>query len=213
MQLTPNIPEGNIAVQGQFMASQYTGLLPAGLAAGADIFSFQWKKPDLDAVIHYFKWFWYTVTAFGAAQIVDHSLFKSMKATTNPSGGTDIRPPVGKWNAKKTTHADSVLWDGTNPGAIQIAQAVALTPGDRTLSTVPFEIRAAVSNAINAGMFDPDMNRMDESHKNLMGLYLVAGEGLVLQNNTLLGATGVVKVGIEIGWSEIKPCGLSSTDV
>lgn len=183
---------------GHFAIEAESGAL-AGVAANASVFSFRWVNAYLVAAITKLSMWWVTTTAFTVAQLLNHGVFIARSFTVADSVGTDVTPLAGQ-QMKRTSMKDSLA------SKILIATTAALTAGTRTLDTQPIAGIGAWSGAQgNALERTVLLDNIGERYP----VVLAANEGLVIINKTLMGAAGVIKLGVEMEWAEIDPTSLT----
>jgi hypothetical protein len=166
-----------------------------GAGANTPVFSLRWTSATLNAIILAFQWWWFLSTAFGAAQIVDHGLYVARGFSASDSGGTDIKP-TGNTGKKRTVYPTTAIGD------LRIASAGALTVGTRTLDGQNIGARGQWAGAVGAALSPGIASfnfRLDDEHP----VVLAQNEGLILQNLTAMGATGVIKLYVDVAWLEV----------
>jgi hypothetical protein len=204
MTCTPIKKKQVVRSRADFTVSSYTGLVTLVAAAG-DIFSLRWADTTYDCIIWWLKWWWYTTTGFTAAQWVDHSLYIARAFSVSPSTATSILPTAGM-NKKKTSMPHSLVT------AMQLATTGAIgVPGTYVIDDKPIRTRGILAPAGAAAFIGlPEMVPIHEDDNYLA--YLKANEGIILRNSTTMGAGGVIKLGVELSWSEILPDALTMSD-
>jgi hypothetical protein len=180
---------------GYYEISAKTGLLVAGLAADAPIFSFMWTPINSSGVpiraqLKFLRAKAIVQTAFGTPQLIDFYASKVRGFTVADSGGTPVKPATLD-NKRQSIYQDTLAND------IRIATTGALTAGTRTIEALPFWGIQVWAGAI--GALGERESTFDEHH---VPLVLTTGEGIIIKNGTLFGASGVVQVFIEMGWME-----------
>lgn len=203
---TPVLKTRNVKSQGDFQVSAITGLVTVVTGgAGHDIMSFRWASLTVDCIVWWVKWKFQVTTGFTAGQYVQHSLYRATAFSTSPSGATSLVPAVGS-NMRKMGMNDSVLT------AFQLATTAELTAGTRTLDTLPMRTRGLWCPTTTIIEMSEDINPMPTSGGNPGYLFYLTsggtaanGQGFVLQNDVTMGAAGVIKLTVEVAWSEIKP--------
>jgi hypothetical protein len=122
------------------------------------------------------------ITAFGAAQAVKLAAFKLTAYTVAHTGGTAITP------AKKRTGITDA-----SVAAARIGDTGALTAGTQTIAAQPIVVAGGHGTLPT---FDKVWTPADD-----YPLVLEEGEGLLVRNEILMGATGVVNFIVEPeGW-------------
>lgn len=122
-------------------------------------------------------------TAFGAAQALAFALYKMTGYSAAHAGGTAITP------AKRiTSEADASV------AAARIATTGELTAGTHVVAAQPITRFASTHSTLP--LLDQNYVPRDDHP-----LVLEPGEGLLLRNETLMGASGVVILGVDCdGW-------------
>lgn len=189
-----NIRRGRFTCLGAYSLSMPTGVMAAGLAAGADIFHFRWTDPAKLCLIEAVE-----VEGLGAivgftAGIVRLSAFLARAWTVDGSGGTAATMTTN--NAKaRTGMATSLL------GAARISSTAALVAGTRTLDAQPFgEVIAGAPATAGANILLPSPIYAPFSADSE---YLTLGqnEGIVVQ--ATVPATGTWTGGLSVRWLEV----------
>lgn len=198
--------------------------LTTGMGANAPIFSCRWATAAyLRAAIMRLRVSQLTQTAFTTGQETSLSAFLASAFTASDSGGTQRIPVAGQNSLLQVSEAAQV----SAFTDIRIAAAAALTPGTRTLDTIPFISGLGFSNAVgqNAGgevIFDWNVDSDQRTPLVLQGITPTIGQqaipgvqppatpaniaanaqGIVVQSNVAQGATGVVEFLVEMEWLE-----------
>jgi hypothetical protein len=185
---------------GAYRITTMSGAMTTVAAAGP-VWSLRWTNTSYNCLIWVFKWYWVTTTAFGTAQALDHSLYIARQWTAADSAGaTGAQATITGDNCKKRTANATTKVDGIFYGTTGV-----LTAGTRTLDPQPIIYRVGYSGALNAYLLD---NQPQDFKSRQEGpIQLMANEGLVLQNTTLMGATGVIKLVVECAWTEVLTTG------
>lgn len=164
--------------------------LVTGLAAGATIFSFR-NLSNNPVLVRRAGVGFVTTTAFTAAQMVSFGLSAARAFTVSDSGGTAIALTGN--NAK---HRTSLV----TPTSLdcRIATTGALTAGTRTVDANALGIQAGWSGAAGATIA-PALNNLLSHDTGDYPVVLAQNEGLLVVNQTAMGAGGVgtAFVGIE----------------
>lgn len=179
---------------GYFRVAMQTGAL-TGVGGGGVVWAFHWTSATYNAIVWYFKLVWLCTTAFGAAQLVDHGLYQARAWTGDYTGGATATL-TGNNNKKRTSHATSLVAD------FRLSTTAALG-GSPSISVdaQPIIYRQRWCSAIGQVLTTPQWVdfEMEQEHP----IVLAQNEGLVLQNVTAMGASGVLKLGIEVAWAEV----------
>jgi hypothetical protein len=177
---------------GTYRISAVTGLMAAGLAAGAEVFQFRWTDATRLCAVERIAFDGLSsVTAF-AAGVATLQAFKATSWSADGSGGTAITP-AASMQKQRTTMGNSLV------GSARISSTAALTAGTKTLDTQAFG-QAVGGLTATAGAGLPPQNIMDVM---AMGypLILVANEGFVIK--ATVPATGTWTGGVTIHWTEV----------
>jgi hypothetical protein len=179
------------------MVSGSTGLTTC--AAGGTMFSMLWTNTAKRCLVWRFNWWWATLVAYGAAQEQRHSLYIARGTTVANSGGTAA--------TLTTTNAllDSLGTRTSVMGDMRMCTTAALTEGTTTRDSQAILSRPVwVSNALiignTANITVDDQFGLSTSTNPIT---LRAGEQLELVNDILMGATGVIRLTVEVEWSEV----------
>lgn len=173
--------------------SAQTGLL-TGIAANAAVFSFRNISAN-PIVIRRVGIGFLCSTAFTAAQKVDFGLIIARAFTVSDTGGTAI-----SLTGNNTKHRNSLV----QPTAIdiRIATTAALGAGTKTLDTNTIGINGgwvpAAGTIINVAQ-DNLLSHVAGDHP----LILAQNEGFNIQNLTLMGATGVGSLYVNLEFAEV----------
>jgi hypothetical protein len=184
---------------GYYEETLVSGLI-TGTSAADPIFSLQWHDPDYDMILKSLIVRVLTTTAFAAAQLVDFKGWICRGFTGADSGGTDSKPST-LMQKLETRWPDSRL---VSLGDLRIASTGTLTAGTRTPDTLPLFGAGFLSNAINTGILNPPFKYPDRDNMDLPAPRFKVHEGLIITLPTVLGATGVIKAWITLGWMEVK---------
>ena len=171
----------------------FSGAL-TGVAGAGPVWSLRWTSSTLYFVLLSFRWSWYTTTAFGTTQIVDHSLYIARAFTGADSAGTTAT--ISGNNCKVRTSMPT-----TAVANIQYGATGAITAGTRTLDGQPLMNRRGISSGVNTML--TDNGGMDFRLRRDGPPVIFTNEGLVLNNVTAMGASGVIKLAVEVEWAEI----------
>ena len=190
---------------GGYRISLYSGSIVAGLAAAAPIFTIRWTSTAARMVIQSIMLDFYVGTAFGTAQVVANSLWFARSYTVSSTGGTAITTTQTADQSLDTKQigvggtAQSLLFAGN--GDMRMATTATLTAGTYTLDDQALYSWMAGATAIGVTSNNPDalFGYYDATNP----LVLRANEGIVITNDVLLGATGVIVVNIGLEWTEV----------
>lgn len=181
-----------VNVAGWFSVGAKSGLV-TGVAANGVLFSLRNISGQL-LMIRRIGLGFVTTTAFTAAQLLDWSLFIARNFTSSDSGGTAIALTGN--NAKHRTSLAS-------PTSIdmRIATTGALTAGTRTLDANAKSQLSMWSGAQGAGI-TPGQDNLFSHTPGDHPIILQQNEGLVIANNTLMGAAGVGNLYVNLEFAE-----------
>jgi hypothetical protein len=140
---------------------------------------------------------WVVTTAFDAAQLLDYGLYFARAFTATDSAGT-----------ASTLTGDNCKLDTNFPTTafadIEIATAAAVTAGTRTLDSQPLVTRNGwATTTAGTVAADPNVEYQFGTLDATNPITLRADEGLALNVLTTMGASGVVRVYVEMEWTEV----------
>lgn len=198
----PYDPRMHAGGGGYYQMAFKSGLI-TGIAANSPLFSFRWApaaKSDgsgrtYRCQLKFIKVDAVTMTAFGAAQLCDFYTYCAKTWSASDTGGTQVLPAAGDQKRQKQ-YADSLFVGG---GDIRIATTGALSAGTRTLEAQPFSSFKFWSGAIGSSMSPPVLEEWDEHH---VPMVFEPNQGVIIQNGTAFGATGVVQLWVDLMWME-----------
>ena len=174
---------------------------PATLAAAANIFALQWLPSTVKGFVYRFQLKWMKLNAINttgltAAQLCDFYAFKAKAYPTALAGGT-AKLPATLDQKRQSKYQDSQFLAG---GDIRYYSSALTGGAGLTLEAIPF-LGASFwgTAAAGASMNAPVIEEFDEHH---VPMTLDTGQGIVIQNGTLLPAAGAVTVWLELGWME-----------
>jgi hypothetical protein len=187
---------------GHYRMSAASGAL-AGAAASAPVFSFRWADATRLAVVTSIIARQVPTTLFTAAQEHGVEFVVARSFSASDTAGTAI-VTTGNQGKLRTSHATSLVTD------MRISATAAVTAGTRTLDTLSFANSSGWSQDINAAAatqqlvvtpvvctFQPDAARGEHP------LVLAQNEGFIVRETVALGAAGVVKLQVEVQWTEV----------
>ena len=164
------------------------------VAANAPVFSFRFAPGTGQlCVVKRVTVSWVTTTGFTAGQAMGFGLFYARNFLTSDSGGTAIAP-INNNNQQFRTKLDTAQVTD-----LRIPTTGALTAGTRTLDAQPlgavnFWVPAVGTQLVTTEMLAYDVNDYP--------LVLANNEGFVIQNQILMGATGVGTLVVNVEWFE-----------
>jgi len=192
-------PRSKIAPEGfPYKISMISGLLTT-VAAGDSVFSMLWTNTAKRCLVWKFSWHYTYMVVFTAAQEVVHQLWIARGTTVADSGGTAAT--LTTTNAKM----DSLDAVPSAMGDMRIAAATGLTAGTRTLDAQGMVTRGAwCAAALASGVYSlPVMENDFGLRISDNPITLRAGEQICLRNTILMGAAGVIKLYVDVEWSEV----------
>lgn len=186
---------------GAYAYGGFTGILPAALGAGSEIFQFRWADASRFAVIRKIRFSACVSTTFFAAGVpVQIDLVKSTGWTVAGTLGTAISPAA---LLKRRTSMGSSL---VASGDMRIATTAALGAGTKTLETYALSSIAAagpITASLNGGIVAPgtilwQAEVGDGEHP----LVLAQNEGFSIRS-VAVPATGTWTAAVNIDWAEV----------
>ncbi len=186
---------------GHYSHGSFTGILPAALAANAEIYQFRWSdatrlclinKVTISAAV--------STTMFAAGVPVQIDVVKATAWTVAGSGGTRLTPAA---LVKKRTSFGSSLIAANDIG---IATTAALTAGTKTLETVAMNVLLAagpITGSLNGQIIPPRTVLWENDASD--GMYpfaLAQNEGFVIRS-VAVPATGTWSATVTVDWTEV----------
>jgi hypothetical protein len=136
-------------------------------------------------------------TAFTAAQQVSYGAYVARSFSAVDSGGT-AATLTGNNNKLRTSMSTTQI---SATGDMRISTTGALTAGTRTLDSQAFAVASAwVPTALVAQPIQQVI--LYENFAGDQPLVLATQEGIVINNLILMGAAGVLSIGVTIEWTE-----------
>lgn len=181
---------------GIYSVGNTSGLVGAGAASNATIFSARWTHAtNLCLVKRVTLSMAAGPTAF-AAGVALFNLFVARSWTVSDSGQTSL-VPTGNMSKLRTTGMGTSLFANSD---IQIAGTAAVTAGTRTLDGNPLGgVACGVTNVAGIGVLAP--YAIWEARPGEHPVVLAQNEGLVLR--ATVPATGTWQFGVKMDWTEI----------
>ncbi len=188
-------------VLGHYSYGGFTGILPAALAANAEIFQFRWTDATRICLINEVKISAIVSTTFFAAGApVQIDMVKSAAWSAAGSGGTAISPAA---LLKKRTSMGSSL---VASGDIRIATTAALGAGTKVLEGASLATLAAagpITASLNGEIIAPGtILYRGEVGDGQHPLALVQNEGFSIRS-IAVPATGTWTAAIQVDWTEV----------
>lgn len=194
----------DVGVYGSYRIGLASGVMAAGLAAGAPIFSFRWSTNNTIALIQRVR---ITANTDGTAFAQGSTIFDIIRATqfaVQDTGGAVISLK-GKDQALATRFAPSGQQiAAVATGSIAVAGTATLTAGTRTLDTNPLSVLIGGAGANPAISLVPFPGLLlDPADASAQMLELSSNEGFVIR--ATVPATGTWKFGVDVAWLELDP--------
>lgn len=186
---------------GAYCYGGFTGILPAALGAGSEIFQFRWADATRLCVIRKVRISASVSTTFFAAGVpLQIDLVKSTGWTVAGTLGTGLTPAA---LLKRRTSMGSTL---VASGDIRIATTAALGAGTKTLETLSLSALVAacpITASLNGEIIPPgtilwQAEVGDGEHP----LVLAQNEGFSIRS-VAVPATGTWTAGITVDWAEV----------
>lgn len=188
------VSEMPMSVLGWQSVGAQTGLLPAGLAAGAPIFCLRNLSAN-NLLIRRAGIGFITTTAFTAAQLLSFSLIIARSFTASDSGGLAI-PFTGNNGKHRTSLGTAVSVD------CRVATTAALGAGTRVLDANTIAQQACWSGGPGQSL-PPALNNLFSHDPGDYPIVLAQNEGLLIQSLTLFGAGGAGQAFINFEFAEV----------
>lgn len=135
-----------------------------------------------------------TTTAFTTAQALDFGLYVARSFTVADTVGTDVSPTGNNGKHRASLATPNV--------AARISATAVVSGGTLTADTVAVGMVGAGSTGLGTGLVQAPGNLFTPVPGELP-LVLAANEGIIINNLTLMGAAGVVKVYVALEYLEI----------
>ena len=163
-----------------------------GVAASAPIFALRNVGTNL-IIIRRLNIGFTTTTAFTTAQNLAYQLFVARNWTVNDSGGNTV-----SFTGSNTKHRTSLA----TPTSLfsTFCSLSALTAGTRTLDANSVGIAGAGSTGLASSMPQTPLLSHDPGDYPIV---LAQNEGIVVTNNTLMGAAGVIQLMLNVELAEV----------
>jgi hypothetical protein len=184
---------------------ELTGAYQVGTASGAlttvaaftstagHVFAFRWA-PGTGALcaIKRVSVGFVCTTAFGSAQQMGFALYSARSYSGSHSGGTAVTL-TGNNNKYRTSLTTTGATD------VRIGSTTALTAGTHTLDSQPLGATYFWVAGVGTQLANTDLISYDATDYPLI---LANNEGFVIANTTLMGATGVGSLVVNVEWFE-----------
>lgn len=164
-----------------------------GVAANGPVWSCRWTSTTHVALIHKVEYSFVITTAYGTAQDHAYGLYFARAFTAADTGGTGATLTTN--NGKHDTLYPTMLMTDIRIGTTDV-----ITAGTRTLDAHFLVGFGGSGAAALASVSNEEFNFNDPT---VGSIVLRANEGLVMHNLIAMGATGVVKLRVNMTWTEI----------
>lgn len=170
-----------------------------GVAAAGTVFSFRWAPATTTqlCMVRRVEIGFSTVTAFGTAQPLQYSMQIARQWTASDTGGTAAAFTQTNTGKLRTSMPTSAFAGG---GQLMIANTGANTAGTRTLDTQAIGFVQGASTAIGTVLTATPIFQHQPGDYPLI---LANNEGFIINNVTLMGATGVINLTVTVEWMEL----------
>ena len=213
----PAASEGNVSkLHGEYRLSQSTGLLTlanAATATAGHVFVMRYVPAATTkrALIRYVAIDWNMTTAFGTAQLMGFDLINMTASTVVYTGGTAI--DCGSTDTTVCQVRQDQTGSAFTANSVRIATTGDLTAGTQTLAanalasaykwqSATLGTGPGATASLQADLWDA---RDDGFGSCRSPLELATGEGFVIRNRILMGASGVGILGVTVWWDEVTP--------
>lgn len=176
------------------LAAQSGGLTT--IAAGGRIFSLRNTSTNLILIRRVGLGFVMT-TAFGAAQIMEWGLAFGRSFTVSDTVGTDVSPTVNVGKHRTSLATPNI--------AARIGIAAVVSGGTVTPDALYLGMTASWAPAAIGNLVAPTLNNLHDHTADDLPIVLAANEGIVIQNITTMGATGVGRAYVNLEYAEVAP--------
>lgn len=187
----------DVAALGAFSVAALSGVMAAGIAANAPVFSLRYTGAGVLLLRKLSLSIYASTTAFTAG-VGNVQAYLARNYTVSPSGGAAISlaPNTGK---KRT------IFGGSGVGDMRVSTTAALTAGTRTLDGAPFaSVVFPVPVTVNNSLI-PARTALFDSKPGEWPLVLAGNEGVEMQVN--MPATGTWLFAVDTEWEEVPVFG------
>lgn len=193
-----------VGARGCYSWGGITGVLPAALGAGSEIFQFRWSSASIYCLLRSVQISACVSTTFFAAGVpVQIAMTLARSWSADGTGGTAQVFSTNNTNKKRTDFSLSALSDT----GVRIATTAALGAGTKTLDTnnlayiaAPGPITASLNGQIvPAGTYLWQRNTHDEQP-----VLFEQNEGFVIRVPAV-PATGTWMAAVQVEWAELDP--------
>jgi hypothetical protein len=187
------VPKPEYAVTGHYGLSLASGVMAAGLAAGAEIVQFRFLHASNCAVIRRVRLYAGGIGAF-AAGAVRFDLIKSLAWTVDGSGGALAN--VATNNGKKRSSMSTI-----SGSALRVATTAALGAGTKTLDAQALcAVGGSTTAVAGTPLITPHDDLFDADDGNMHPLVLGNQEGFSIR--ATVPATGTWTFGVDVDFFE-----------
>lgn len=182
---------------GYYRWSGVSGLVTA-VAASGELAQFRWSDASNVALIQWLRVRFVLTTAFTLAQEMIVEALPCTAWSAAGSGGTRITPTATSLMKRSSFPQSKVAAND-----IGISTTGALTAGTKTIGGTAIIAQHGWAGAVGATVIDVICDMSDGGAE--YPLVLLQNEGLIIRNGaTAMGAVGVGKLSVEIGWAEMS---------
>lgn len=166
------------------------------VAAAGPVWSCRWTNTQLVAVVKRMTISVGATVAFTTAQWLAFGLFRCSSYTIVDSGGTAAT--LTTINGQHDTK-----YPASSMGDMRIGTTGVVTAGTRTVDAQPFVVSSpwATTAVIGSANYWDFTFCYDDAAQPLI---LRQNEGLVLQNQLVMGAAGVIRLHVSLQWAEVQ---------
>ena len=203
--LRVSLRPSEVGVLGSYSQAFASGIMAAGLAAGAPIFAMRWSSATAIALVRRVR---LTADTDATAFAQGSTLFDLIKATgftVQDTGGAAISL-AGKSGARSSRYpASQIQIAASATGNFAVANTATLTAGTRTLDSNPLGtiVGGAGANPAISLLGTTPGYLIDPTEAARQPLELWNNEGFVIR--ATVPATGTWKFGVEVDWDEVDP--------
>ena len=190
------IKPNDVGALGAYSLGAVSGVMAAGLAANAPIFSFRYGGANLVLLKRVLLTAINAGTAFTAG-VCNFSMFAARSFTASDSGGTSVLPTLNKLRTSQGT---------TGVSDIRLSSTGALTAGTRTLDGQPLAALTGVASVTASTVIIPPATPLfDRSAPGAWPDVIANNEGFVIQ--ATVAATGTWTFAVQVDWEEVSTYG------
>jgi hypothetical protein len=196
--LAAHVSERPPEILGAYSMGLTSGALTVA-AAGSTVYSFRWAPATTTqlCMIRRVEIGFSTVTAFGTAQALQYSMQIARQWSASDTGGTAAAFTQTNTGKARTVMPTSAFAGG---GQIMIANTGANTAGTRTLDTQAIGFVQGASTALGTVLTAAPIYQHQPGDYPVI---LASNEGFIINNVTVMGATGVINLTVNVEWMEL----------